>query len=101
MDKLKAIVLVKTNRNESIRNKMCIYKIGLDPLGCLKSGSIKFIGEDSWAIAALRIRNVTQKWRQSGKKKKQGWDQAESNQIDININPGMDENQESHLRLWN
>lgn len=69
-----------------------------DPLSCLKSGSA---GEDSWDIAALRIRNVTQKWRQDRKKEKQGWDQAEPNQIDINTNPGMDENQKSHLRLWN
>lgn len=70
-----------------------------DLLSCLKSGSTEFIGEDSWAIAALR--NVTQKWRQDGKKEKQGYGQAEPNQIDINTNPGMDENQKSHLRLWN
>lgn len=78
---------------------MYIYKIQLDPLSCLKSGSTEFTAEDSWAVAALRIRNVTQKWGQNGKK--QGWDQAESNQIDINTNPGMDENRESHLRLQN
>lgn len=80
---------------------MYIYESQLDPLSCLKSGSTEFIGEDSWAVAALKTRNVTQKWRQNGKKEKQGWDQAESNQIDINTNPGMDENRESHLRLWN